>query len=425
MKRTIQPAARLEGILKVPGDKSISHRALILGAAARGRQVIDGLSDALDVHSTVQALRDMGCFVESMPDGRTIVLPGTPRDSFAVDAGNSGTTARLIAGLAAGRAGECRIDGDASLRRRPMARVAEPLARMGARVVLAEGGTLPAVISGGSLHGISYTLPVASAQVKSAVLIAGLFAEGDTTVEEPVATRDHTEIMMAAMGVQPARDGNRITVRGGSHLEGTHLTIPGDISSAVFFMVAASLLPGSRVHLPFTGINPRRTGILTVLHAMGADIAIEVDHAGAEPAADLTVSSAPLRGIEIDDPAVVSSIIDEIPALAVAATQAEGVTTIRGAGELRMKESDRIESIVSNLRALGARIDAHEDGFTVEGPTPLRGAAVDSRGDHRIAMAMTVAALVAQGNTEIDCAEAADVSYPGFYNDLRVLVRAH
>lgn len=424
MKRTIQPAARLEGILKVPGDKSISHRALILGAAARGRQIIDGLSDARDVLSTAQALRDMGCFVESMPDGRTIVLPGTPRDSFAVDAGNSGTTARLLAGLAAGRAKECRIDGDASLRRRPMTRVAAPLARMGARVVLADGGTLPAIISGGALRGVEYALPVASAQVKSAVLIAGLFAQGDTTVVEPVATRDHTEIMMAAMGVAPARDGNRISVHGGSQLEGTHVTIPGDISSAAFFMVGASLLPGSRVHLPFTGINPRRTGILTVLRAMGADITIEVDHAGAEPAADLTVCAAPLRGVEIDDPAVISSIIDEIPALAVAATQAEGVTTVRGAAELRVKESDRIEAVVTNLRALGARIEAHEDGFAIEGPTPLRGAAVDSRGDHRIAMAMAIAALVADGDTEVDGADAADVSYPGFYNDLRALVRA-
>jgi 3-phosphoshikimate 1-carboxyvinyltransferase len=424
MKRTVQKAARLEGILKVPGDKSISHRALILGAAAHGRQVIDGLSDAHDVHTTAQALRAMGCFVESMPDGRTIVLPSSLREEYDIDAGNSGTTARLLAGFAAARARQCRIDGDASLRRRPMARVAEPLARMGARVVLANGGTLPATIAGGSLHGIEYTLPVASAQVKSAILIAGLFAEGDTTVVEPVATRDHTEIMLAAMGVEVLREGSRIAVRGGSRLEGTHVTIPGDISSAAFFMVAALIRPGSRVHLPFVGINPRRIGVLTVLRAMGADIAIEVDHGGGEAACDLTVRSGELRGVEIDDPAAVASIIDEIPVLAVAATQADGTTTVRGAGELRHKESDRIEAIVSNLRAMGARIEALEDGFVIQGPTPLRGAPVRSFEDHRIAMAMTVAGLAAEGTTEIDDVDAVAISYPGFYNDLRALVRA-
>lgn len=423
MKRIVERAARLEGFLKVPGDKSISHRALILGAAGRGRQVIDGLSDAADVRTTAQALRAMGCFVESMPDGRTIVLPSTLLASFDIDAGNSGTTARLLAGLAAGRATRCRIDGDASLRRRPMGRVAEPLVRMGARVVLADGGTLPATVEGGSLRGIEYALPVASAQVKSALLIAGLFADGDTTVIEPVATRDHTEIMLAAMGVELARDGYRVTVHGGSRPEGTHVTIPGDISSAAFFVAAALIRPGSDVHLPFTGINPRRTGVLTVLRSMGADITIEVSHEGCEAAADLTVRSSELRGVEIDDPALVASIIDEIPVIAVAATQAHGVTIIRGAGELRHKESDRIEATVSNLRAMGARIEAIDDTITIEGPTPLRGAAVRSLGDHRIAMALTVAGLAATGRTEIDDAGAVEISYPGFYNDLRTLIR--
>jgi 3-phosphoshikimate 1-carboxyvinyltransferase len=423
MKRTVHPAARLEGILKVPGDKSISHRALILGAAAHGRQVIDGLSDSRDVHTTAQALRAMGCFVESMPDGRTIVLPSSLHEEYDIDAGNSGTTARLLAGFAAARAKHCRIDGDASLRRRPMGRVAEPLARMGAQVVLANGGTLPATITGGSLRGIAYTLPVASAQVKSAVLIAGLFADGDTTVIEPVATRDHTEIMLTAMNVDVVRDGNRVTVRGGSRLEGAHITIPGDISSAAFFMVAALIRPGSNVHLPFTGINPRRTGILTVLRAMGADITIEVDHGGGEAACDLTVRSADLRGVEIDDPDTVASMIDEIPVLAVAASQAHGTTTIRGVGELRHKESDRVEAIVSNLRAMGARIEARDDDLVIDGPTPLHGAPVQSFEDHRIAMAMTVAGLAADGTTEIDDVDAVAISYPNFFNDLRALVR--
>jgi 3-phosphoshikimate 1-carboxyvinyltransferase len=423
MKRVVERAARLEGILKVPGDKSISHRALILGAAARGRQVIDGLSDADDVRRTVQALHAMGCFVEPMPDGRTIVLPSALVDRFDVDAGNSGTTARLLAGFAAGRAAHCRIDGDASLRRRPMGRVAEPLVRMGARIVLADGGTLPAMIEGGALHGIEYALPVASAQVKSALLIAGLFAEGDTTVIEPVATRDHTEILLAAMGAALVRDGNRVTLRAGTRLEGTHVTVPGDLSSAAFFVAAALIVPDSRVTLPFTGVNPRRTGILTLLRSMGAGITIEMGQEIGEPAGDVTARSSQLRGVAIDDPALVASIIDEIPVLAVIATQAEGVTSIRGAGELRHKESDRIEAMVTGLRAMGARIEGHPDGMTIEGPTPLCGAAVSSQGDHRVAMAFTVAGLAAAGQTEIDDASAVAVSYPGFYNDLRTLVR--
>ncbi len=425
MKRTVENATRLEGILKVPGDKSIAHRALILGAAARGRQVIDGMPDARDVLTTVEALRAMGCFVESMPDGRTIVLPNALRGTFEIDAGNSGTTARLLAGFAAGFAQRCSIDGDDSLRRRPMARIAEPLARMGARVVLAEGGTLPATIEGGALRGIEYTLPVPSAQVKSAILIAGLFADGVTSVVEPVPTRDHTEIMMTTMGVEPERNGTRISVRGGSRLEGTHVTLPGDISSAAFFLVGASIRPGSRIHLPFTGVNPRRTGIITVLQAMGADITVEESQGACEVTADITVQSAPLHGVEIDDPALVASIIDEIPVLAVAATQAEGVTTIRGAGELRHKESDRIGAMVSNLCALGARAEALEDGLAIEGPVALRGAPVASHGDHRIAMAMAVAALAAEGATQIEGAEAAEVSYPRFFDDLRAVAREH
>ena len=306
-----------------------------------------------------------------------------------------------------------------------MARIAEPLASMGARVVLAEGGTLPVIIEGGGLRGIEYTLPMPSAQVKSAILIAGLFADGVTSVTEPVPTRDHTEIMMTTMGVEPERSGTHISVRGGSRLEGTHITIPGDISSAAFFLVAAGIRPGSRVHLPFTGINPRRTGIITVLREMGADITVEESQGACEATGDITVRSAALRGVEIDDPALVASIIDEIPVLAVAATQAEGLTTIRGAGELRHKESDRIGAMVSNLRALGARAEAIEDGLTIEGPVTLRGGSVASHGDHRIAMAMGVAALAAEGATEIDGAEAAAVSYPRFFDDLRALAREH
>jgi 3-phosphoshikimate 1-carboxyvinyltransferase len=358
-----------------------------------------------------------------MPDGRTIVMSHSLHETFDIDAGNSGTTARLLAGLAAGRATRCRIDGDASLRTRPMGRVAEPLVQMGARIVLSDGARLPATIEGGGLHGIRYSLPVASAQVKSAVLIAGLFADGATTVVEPVPTRDHTEIMLAAMGADIACKDGSITVRGGTRLEGMHVTVPGDISSAAFFIVAALIVPDSHVHLPFTGINPRRTGILTVLRSMGGDVEIEVDHGGDEAAGDLAVRTAALHGIDIDDSETVASIIDEIPVLAVAATQAEGTTTIRGAAELRHKESDRIASMVTNLRAMGANIEATADGFTIQGPTRLCGAAVSSFGDHRVAMAMAVAGLVADGRTEIDNATAIDISYPGFFTDLRALTR--
>ncbi len=423
MKRVVEKAARLEGIVKVPGDKSISHRALILGAAGRGRQTIDGISDAADVRATADALRTMGCFVESMPDGRTVVMATSLSREFDVNAANSGTTARLLAGFAAGYADRCRIDGDASLRRRPMARVAEPLARMGARVTLANGGTLPAVIEGGSLHGIRYELPVASAQVKSAILIAGLCAEGETTVIERVPTRDHTEILLEAMEVPVTRDGDAITVHGGIRPVGTHVTVPGDASSAAFFLVAALLVPGSRVHVPFTGLNPRRAGFLDVLAAMGADVTIDAEHAGVERAGDLTARTSELAAVTVDDPARVASIIDEIPVLAVAATRAHGRTVFRGASELRHKESDRIEALATNLRALGAKVETFDDGLAIDGPTPLRGAAVSSFGDHRIAMAMTVAGLVAEGGVEIDDASVVDVSYPGFYNDLRTLVR--
>ncbi len=424
MTLAIHKASRLDGVLKVPGDKSISHRALILGAAARGRQTIDGIADSADVRTTMEALRAMGCFVESMPDGRTLVLAHAIASEFEIDAGNSGTTARLLAGLAAARARRCRIDGDASLRKRPMARVAEPLALMGARVVLANGGTLPAAIEGGALHGIRYAMPVPSAQVKSAILIAGLFADGETTVVEGIPTRDHTEIMLTAMGADVARDGNSVRVRGGVPLEGVHVTVPGDFSSAAFFLVSAILIPGSRVMLPFTGVNPRRAGLLNVLERMGASFSIDALHTGIdEHAGDLTTAYAPLCGVTVDDPAAIASIIDEIPILAVAATQAEGRTEIRGAGELRHKESDRIDAMVSNLQALGANIEAFDDGFAVQGPTRLRGAAVSSFGDHRVAMAMAIAGLIAEGQTVIDDASVVEVSYPKFFADLRTLVR--
>jgi len=424
MTRVIEKVQRLEGTLKVPGDKSISHRALILGAAARGRQVIEGISDAADVGSTADALRAMGCFVETMPDGRIMVFAHSLRPDFRVDAGNSGTTARLLAGFAAGRAARCEITGDASLCRRPMRRVAEPLERMGARVSLANGGTLPAVVEGGALHGIEYEMPVASAQVKSAVLLAGLAASGTTTVIEGTPTRDHTETMLRSMGAELTRENGRITIRGGQPIEGITVTVPGDFSSAAFFIVAALLVPSSRVVLPFTGVNPRRTALLDTLRRMGGRVTIDsLHHEDLEPAGDIAASTSPLEAIELDDPAVVASMIDEIPIFAVAATQATGRSVVRGAGELRHKESDRIDAMATNLRALGANIETFEDGFAIEGPTPLRGARVSSFGDHRIAMAMAVAGLIAEGRTELDDDGVVAISYPRFFRDLGALAR--
>jgi 3-phosphoshikimate 1-carboxyvinyltransferase len=425
MQKTIEPAGRLRGVLKVPGDKSISHRALILGAVARGRHVIDGLSPAEDVRRTAQALRDLGCFVETMPDGQTLILTHNLAEEATVDAGNSGTTARLLAGLAAGLPATVTIDGDDSLRRRPMGRVAEPLAAMGAAITTAEGGRLPMTIAGGGLKGIRYELPVASAQVKSALLIAGLLAKGETTVVEPVPTRDHTEIMLRAMGVDVRGEGREVTVTGGTRLRGAHLSVPGDCSSAAYLAAIVACLPDSEVYMPVTGVNPTRTGFLELLKKMGAEVAMESRHEmSGEPVADVIVKTAPdgLRAVTVDDAATVVSCIDELPLLAVTATQASGETTVRGAAELRLKESDRIATIAGNLAAMGADIQELEDGFQVRGPSRLQGANLSTHGDHRVAMAMTVAALMADGETTLDDASVVDISYPDFFTDLSTLI---
>lgn len=429
MRKLVLPADHIRGALKVPGDKSISHRALVLGALASGRHVIGGLSPAEDVARTAGALELLGCFVETMPDGRTMVLSHGidthAGDDVRIDAGNSGTTARLLAGLAAGLDTTVTIDGDESLRRRPMARVAEPLAQMGAAITLSEGGTLPMTVGRGRLRGIRYEMPVASAQVKSALLIAGLQASGRTTVAEPVATRDHTERMLRAMGADCRSLDGEVSVAGGQRLRGAHISVPGDVSSAAFFAAACACLPDSEVYLPVTGANPTRLGFLELLGEMGAVVRMENGHEmSGEPAADLFVQSPPggLKAITVDDPNRVTAAIDELPLFAVVATQAEGVTTVRGAEELRHKESDRINAITDNLKRMGAGIDATDDGFVINGPVKLTGAEVSTCGDHRIAMALTVAGLTARGRTVLDDVSVVDVSYPGFYNDLRTLL---
>jgi 3-phosphoshikimate 1-carboxyvinyltransferase len=374
------------------------------------------------VASTASCLRALGCIVEKGPDGRVRVSGRIVIPAVSLDAGNSGTTARLLSGLIAGRKLDCTIAGDASLSRRPMERIAEPLRLMGAEVGTAEGGCLPLRIRGGNLSGITYRPPVASAQVKSCVLIAGLQASGETTVIEKAPTRDHTEILLQAMGVPVARQGLEVSVSGGVVPESVEVSIPGDISSAAFFMAAAAVVPGSEVRLTGVGVNPTRTGALDALRRMGAHITIEnaCSRAG-EPVADIVVRSSSLKGIDIGG-TLIPALIDELPVLAVAATQAEGVTTIRDAAELRIKESDRIRGIVTNLRLLGAAVEEFEDGFSIEGPCPLNGRDVGSFGDHRIGMAMAVAGLVASGRTRIRDAEAVNISYPDFFSDLAGLI---
>jgi 3-phosphoshikimate 1-carboxyvinyltransferase len=433
MRVTLTRAQPLRGRLAVPPDKSISHRALILGALSSGLHV-ENLSPSEDVKATLRCIEAMGAVVTRAADGIMKVRARRPREERAglLDAGNSGTTARLMAGFVAAR-GAATITGDASLRRRPMARVADPLRRMGARVETTREGTLPMTVAHGALRGIAYALPVPSAQVKSAVLIAGLCAAGETRVIEPVPTRDHTERMLAALGEPVAREragaGASIGVRGvpaaearGPRLGAGSVRVPGDFSSAAFFIVAAACIPGSEVRLEGVGVNPTRTGLLTIMREMGASIRLENEReVDGEPVADLIVSSTPLRGVEVSDPAMIAAAIDEIPVLAVAAAHAEGETVLSGAGELRHKESDRIAVMAANLRALGAIVEERDDGFAIAGGAPLRGAPVSAAGDHRIAMAMAVAALMADSETTIDDAGVVGVSYPDFFDDLRAL----
>jgi 3-phosphoshikimate 1-carboxyvinyltransferase len=418
----LHSAQRIKGTVRVPGDKSIAHRALILGAIAKGKQVIDGVPRGIDLQSTIDCLHALGTFVEEMPDGRVLVLAKELHTSATLDAGNSGTTARLLSGILAGHDIETTIDGDDSLRRRPMQRIAQPLTQMGATITTSDGH-LPMTIHGGHLRGTRYRPPAASAQVKSAILLAGLFAEGSTVVEEPLATRDHTERMLRTMGVPVESEGGTITLHGPASPRAVQIKVPGDISSAAYLMVAATCLEGSELYLPSIGVNTTRSGLVKVLMSMGADIdVVNNDMYADEPIADVIVKPASLHGISVDA-SLIPSMIDELPILAVAATQAEGDTVVAQAQELRNKESDRIASVVSNLRALGADIEDREDGFIVHGPTPLRGTKVDSFGDHRIVMAMAVAAFIADGSTRISNAGVIDISYPTFFEDLSTVLR--
>ena len=427
MRAVIRGGGTLSGELSLPGDKSLAHRALLFGALADGEMCVRGLPVGGDVASTRRCLEALGVQFESLAGGGVRVVPPVRWPSgLTLDCGNSGTTARLLAGLLAGLGVAATLDGDASLRRRPMRRVADPLRQLRAAVTTTVEGCLPLQVeaTGRALHGARIELPVASAQLKSAVLLAGLHAVGPTTVVEPALSRDHTERMLVAMGAVVERDGCAVTVPGlrdgekPARLRGLEIDLPGDISTAAFFLAAGVWRPESSVVLRGVGVNPTRTGILDALHTMGARLRLANERTtGGEPVADLSVTSSPLRALTIEG-AMVPRLIDELPILAVAATGAAGTTVVRDAGELRHKESDRIATTVAQLARLGADIHERPDGFEIHGPSVLRGAEVDAGGDHRLAMALAVAALGADSETVITGAEAASVSHPGFWDDL-------
>lgn len=417
---TERAAGRLRGEVRVPGDKSVSHRALILGALADGTTEAVGLAPGADVRSTASCLRALGAEVALSGSDARVKGSGTgglPGALDSLDAGNSGTTMRLLAGVAASHPYETRFTGDESLSRRPMGRVAEPLRLMGARVELTAKGTAPMLVSGGGLRGIEYRLPVPSAQVKSAVLLAGLGARGTTTVVETEPTRDHTERMLEGFGVRVARSGRAVSVAGGAALKAARVEVPGDPSSAAFWAVAATLAPESELSLRGCLANPTRTGYLSVLARMGAKIERAARPSqGGEPVEDLVVRSAKLVGVQVAA-SEVPSLVDEVPILALAACRARGDSRFRGLAELRHKESDRLAGIADLLCLFGAKARVDGDDLVVEGGAELRPAAVDSKNDHRLAMTAFVAGFLAGGETRIEGASSAEISYPSFYDD--------
>ncbi len=418
MQRTflVHPGGRLVGRVAIPGDKSISHRAIMLGALAEGTTTIRGFLNGADCLATLRAFRQLGV---TITEGEEITVEGvglhglTPPTVF-LDMGNAGTAMRLLCGILAGQAFDSTLIGDESLSKRPMKRVVAPLTQMGAKIATSDAGTAPLQIDGKqSLTGIDYALPIASAQVKSCLLLAGLYATGDTVIHEPAPSRDHTEKMLQAFGYPVAVNGATVRLSGGGRLTGQALQIPGDISSAAFFMVGASISPGADVLLEGVGINPSRDGVLTILKQMGAHIdLLNLRQLGAEPVADIRIRGAALKGIQID-PALVPLAIDEFPAIFVAAACAQGETVLTGAAELRVKESDRIQTMADGLQILGIDARPTADGMVIRGGN-LKGGEVNSHGDHRIAMAFAMAALRAEGTVTIhDCANVA-TSFPNF-----------
>ena len=430
-QRALRAGGSLKGRVKVPGDKSISHRALLFGAIAEGTTTIEGLLPAEDPISTAACLRAMGVSISPIEPSGIVTVDGVGLDGLKepaeiLNCGNSGTTMRLMLGLLAGRDGRHFVlDGDASLRRRPMRRVGQPLASMGADVRGRDSGNLaPLAVQGRPLRGTVIGTPVASAQVKSALLLAALTAESATTVIEPAQSRDHSERMLKAFGADltvGGEMGRHISVNPGATLRGQNVIVPGDISSAAFWLVAGSLVPGADITIENVGLNPTRTGILEVLDQMGARIEVlnPRDVAG-EPVGDLRVTHAPLQPFDFGDE-IMPRLVDEVPILSVAACFCDGESRISGASELRVKETDRLAVMARQLKAMGADIEEHDDGMTIRGGRPLTGAVLDSETDHRVAMSLAVAAMLAKGDSSLARSEAAAVSYPTFWDELERL----
>jgi len=425
MIRSVERAKSLRGTVALPGDKSISHRYAMLAAIAEGPSELRHFASSQDCRSTLGCLRGLGVEVREEGDAVTVFgrgLNGLCAPAGVLDAGNSGTTMRLLSGILAGQTFQSTISGDESLSRRPMGRIAQPLRLMGAAVEARARDLPPLTIRGGKLRGLRYALPVASAQVKSCVLLAGLYSQGATAVREDIPTRDHTEIALANFGCAVRQDGSWIEVETGPRLIGRNLDVPGDLSGAAFFLAAAALVPDSELILPHVGLNHRRRELLDYLQSAGMDIAVEnLSECAGEPRGDLRVrhSTGFLDGgmPAIGEP-LAASLIDEIPVLAVLGSQTAGGIEISGAGELRVKESDRIAALAANLAAMGARVEERPDGLIIRGRQRLRGADIDTRGDHRIAMAFAVAGMAADGETRIHDAECAAVSYPDFWDTL-------
>ena len=423
MHETVTRPRRLRGTLTPPGDRSISVRAALLNALAEGEARVSNYGPGDDCASALAVLRGLGAAIEPDGDGFVIGDSALSEPEDVLDAGNSGTVMRLSAGALAGLPFFSVLTGDASLRRRPMGRVVAPLREMGATISARDGGRLaPLAIHGGELRGIRYTMPVASAQVKSCLLLAGLFAEGETVLEQPAVSRDHTERAFRAMGVPVEERGLELRMRPGQ-LHALDVTVPGDISSAAFWMVAAACHPDAEVRAKGIGINPGRTGILDVLSAMGAGVTLENERdVGGEPVADVVVRSSELQAVEIAGD-LIPRVQDEIPVLALAACFARGTTIVADAEELRVKETDRIRAIVTELRRLGAEVEETPDGMTISGGRALQGVEGENYGDHRMAMMLGVAGLVAEGRTTVE-GDVASVTYPSFWSDLRRLVEA-
>ena len=417
----IKKQTNLKGILTVPGDKSISHRAVMFGSLARGTTRISHFLEGADCLSTISCFRKMGIEIDRNKDeilvhGRGLHGLTTPTE--ILDVGNSGTTTRLISGILAGQTFTSELDGDDSIRTRPMKRIMTPLASMGADITSRlDNGCAPLIIHGRPLHAAHYDSPVASAQVKSCVLLAGMYADGITSVTEPFLSRNHTEIMLNYFGAEITSEGTTASIRPEPVLEGRDIQVPGDISSAAYFIAAGLLTPGSEILLKNVGINPTRAGIIKVCMDMGADITLLNESTEGEPTADLLIRTSSLKGTTIEG-SIIPTLIDEIPMIAVMAAFAEGTTIIRDAQELKVKESDRIAVMVDNLRRMGADIEGTDDGMIIHGGHPLHGAVIDSHLDHRIAMSFAVAGTICDGTVEILNGECVNISYPEFYHDL-------